>query len=286
MSITTTTKQPFGDYLSNNGKDYNHATDNQYKILRTKADEAFKRKQQLSIESQSAYKSNDKKRAHELSEEAKKYLKTAENYNMQAAEYALIENNTDSASDEIDLHGLYVKEAQWIMQRRIANGVGNNEQVLKAIVGKGKHSANGIARLKPVIEELCETVHLNNYVDPNNSGVLIIDLRNVANRIPSSWATMDYSTFLHHDGASDGVVKPQNGTAYNHDDPKPQYQQPQYQQLQYQQPQYQQQQPQYQQQQPQYQQQPQQQQPQQQQSDNSLGSLLLKVFCICLQKNL
>ncbi|KAI5953720.1 hypothetical protein KGF57_003929 [Candida theae] len=169
-------------------RDYNHATDSQYHSLRAKADEFYKKRNNLSQQSQAAYKAGDKQRAHELSEQSKQALNQAENYSEQAAEYVFRENNTDSAADEIDLHGLYVKEAKWVVQRRIEQAVRTNQSHLKVIVGKGNHSANGIAKLKPAIEELCSESNLRHYIDPKNTGVLVIDLNNAStSQIPNSW---------------------------------------------------------------------------------------------------
>ena len=169
-------------------RDYNHATDNQYKQLRAKADELYKKKNQLSQQSQNAYQSGDKQKAHELSEQSKKILSQAENYNRQAAEYVFRENNADSAEDEIDLHGLYVKEAEFFLQNRIAACIKTNQSHLRVIVGKGLHSANGIAKLKPAIDQMCTDCNLKHRIDPKNTGVLVIDLTNTqGNQIPNHW---------------------------------------------------------------------------------------------------
>lgn len=249
--------------LLSTGKDYNHATDGEYKRLRGLADQAFKEKQKLSQQSQQCYKSGDKSRAHDLSEEAKRKLKEAEDYNLQAAEYVFVANNADSSSNEIDLHGLYVKEAKWILQRRVAAAVKNGETELHIIVGKGLHSAHGVAKLKPAIQELCDEANLNDHVDPKNAGVVVVDLRGA--RIPVSWDTTDFSTY------AQSQAKPS----------KPQQiysspQQPQYQQNNQQQPQFQ----------SQYHQQ-QQHQPQQQSfTESKVFEQLLSLFCQCIKKNI
>ncbi|CEP62445.1 Smr domain-containing protein LALA0_S05e05820g [Lachancea lanzarotensis] len=249
-----------GAYLSQQ-KDYNHATDTEYKRLRGLADDAYKKRQTLSQQSQHAFKNGDKGEAHTLSEQAKEQLQVAEKYNMQAAEYVFTQNNADSDSNEIDLHGLYTKEAQWILQRRIAAGVANQEQKLEVIVGKGIHSQNGIAKIKPAVEELCQQANLPNYVDPKNSGVLIIELQNA--QVPNSWQSMDYSTYAHNN-----TVSRPNQNA------KPSQTRPQHNYVQQQQPQY-------------------QQQPQQQHNGNQgnnkngdLVSTLLKFVCMCIKKNM
>ncbi|CAH00313.1 Smr domain-containing protein [Kluyveromyces lactis] len=233
-------------------KDYNHATDKEYQRLRGLADQAYKERQKLSQQSQSSFKTGDKSKAHELSEAAKKKLKEAEDYNLQAAEYVFVANNADSSSNEIDLHGLYVKEAKWILQRRVAAAVKNGESELQVIVGKGLHSSNGVAKLKPAIQELCDEANLNDHVDSKNTGVVIIDLTGA--RIPVSWDTTDFSTYSQ--SQANKPSKPQQ--AYQG------------------------------QQQPQYQPYAQQQQHQQQQSSgsSSLVDQLLRMLCQCVKNNM
>ncbi|CAK7903380.1 hypothetical protein CAAN1_07S07162 [[Candida] anglica] len=170
------------------GDDYNHATDSEYKRLRAKADECYQKRSSLSQQSQAAFKSGDKSRAHDLSEESKKFLSQAEGYNRQAAEYVFRENNADSAGDEIDLHGLYVKEAEYILQNRLGAAIRSNQSHLRVIVGKGLHSSNGIAKLKPAIDQLCDECNLRHRIDPKNTGVMIIDLENAqTSQIPNHW---------------------------------------------------------------------------------------------------
>lgn len=231
-------------------RDYNHAVDGEYQRLRGLAEEARKKRQQLSHESQEAYKQGDGARAHQLSEKAKVQQRLVDQHNMEAAEYVFVQNNADSSSDEIDLHGLYVKEALWILQKRIAAGVKNHEPYVKVIVGKGNHSQGGLAKIKPAVEEMCQEANLKNYVDRKNQGVLIVELENAS--IPSSWGNTELVG-----------GKPQEAHQANtyHAPQQPQYQQQHHQQ---------------------------QQQQQQQQSSSSDGDLLaklLKLFCVCIQKN-
>ncbi|QLL33614.1 hypothetical protein HG536_0E05250 [Torulaspora globosa] len=241
-----------GPLVSNGGdnvRDYNHATDQEYQRLRSLADEAHKRRQQLSNESQAAYKQGDGGRAHQLSEKAKIQQRLAEQYNMDAAEYVFVQNNADSDSDEIDLHGLFVKEAVWILKRRIASGIKAHESHVRVIVGKGVHSQNGLAKIKPAVEELCRDANLRNYLDKKNQGVLIIELESA--RVPDSWADSAFST--------EKPAQTHQANAY-HPAQQPQYQQPQHQQPQH-----------------------------QQQNSSGSGDLLAKVFkflFVCIQKNL
>ncbi|CCE63380.1 hypothetical protein TPHA_0E02900 [Tetrapisispora phaffii CBS 4417] len=229
-------------------RDYNHATDPEYIRLRGLAEAAHERRKQYSQDSQNAYKSGDHKKAKEFSEKSKEQNKIAEGYNLQAAEYAFATNNADSESDEIDLHGLFVKEVQWILQKRIALAVRNHEQYLKVVVGKGLHSKNGISKIRPAVEELCQQGNLRNYYDNKNAGVLIIELTNA--RIPTDWGSTDYVTF-----ASKSSYKTQSNN-YSHQN------------------------------QPQYQQQHQQYNNNNNNNNGGLLSMVLQLFCSCLQKNI
>ena len=92
--------------------------------------------------------------------------------------FSFVENNKDSQPGEIDLHGLYVKEAITYTDRSIqeARSRGDSEihfivgmaslvtghkpldvdTLYLSLLGKGLHSKGGVAKLKPAIEELME----------------------------------------------------------------------------------------------------------------------------------
>lgn len=241
----------------NHQRDYNHATDSNYKRLREQAEEFYKKRNAFSQQSQAAYQHGDRQRAHELSEQSQQALAQADNYNRQAAAYVFRENNTDSAQDEIDLHGLYVKEAEYFLQVRIVQFVKTHQNHLNVIVGKGLHSKNGVAKIKPAVDDMCRDAGLNHHIDSHNSGVLVINLQNVnLNQLPKSW--------LDAHGSAGQIAQPQPGYGTS----GPQYQQ-----------------------QPHHQQQPyhqQQQQPHHQQqynnikTGNKLFDLLIQGICICM----
>ncbi|CDR46846.1 CYFA0S26e00738g1_1 [Cyberlindnera fabianii] len=199
-----------GVRLGGEQRDYNHVSDPQYKKLRALADEAYKKRNQLSQQSQAAFKQGDKARAHELSEQAKKQVEIADNYNFQAAEYVFRENNADSDGNEIDLHGLYVKEALYILKRRMTAGVQRGEKTLEVIVGKGIHSANGVAKLKPAVEELCEEAGFDAHIDPKNTGVLIVNLS--GETVPESWQNLPAPQAAYH-SQQQPVYQQQHGSA-------------------------------------------------------------------------
>ncbi|SMN21516.1 similar to Saccharomyces cerevisiae YPL199C Putative protein of unknown function, predicted to be palmitoylated (partial), partial [Maudiozyma saulgeensis] len=134
--------------------DYNHSNDGEYKQLREQAQRHFKKHKELSLESQQSYKNGNKSQAKQLSDKSHREYREFQKFNNQAAEFVFVENNKDSMSNEIDLHGLYVSEAQYVVKKRLIYGNNHNEQDVHIIVGKGKHSSGGIAKIKPAVEEL------------------------------------------------------------------------------------------------------------------------------------
>ncbi|PIL34161.1 hypothetical protein GSI_03872 [Ganoderma sinense ZZ0214-1] len=140
-----------------------------------------------------AYESGDGARAKELSNAGKAAEKEMERLNEEAAEWIFRENNTsrrvgmseiltaygaeqDSGPGEVDLHGLYVKEAIRFTDKSIAEARARGDSQIRFIVGKGLHSANHVAKLKPAIEELMQKHGLVAELDEHNAGVLIVSL--------------------------------------------------------------------------------------------------------------
>jgi len=74
------------------------------------------------------------------------------------------------------------------LKKRIVGGVQRHESKLEVIVGKGLHSKGGVAKLKPAVEEMCEEAGFRSYIDPKNTGVLVIELTNA--RIPQAWTNI------------------------------------------------------------------------------------------------
>ncbi|CAN6641690.1 hypothetical protein TRVA0_018S02696 [Trichomonascus vanleenenianus] len=155
-------------------RDYNHATDGEYKRLRDLAQKEHERRGHLVEQSKQCYQNGDGEEAKRLSNEAKKHGDKMDEYNRQAAEYAFRENNADSHEDEIDLHGLYVKEAIEILETRISACKSRGDSHLDVIVGKGLHSEHG-AKIKPAVQQLCQKNHFKYAIDKHNAGVIVID---------------------------------------------------------------------------------------------------------------
>ncbi|KAJ6575427.1 hypothetical protein B0H19DRAFT_1128638 [Mycena capillaripes] len=87
--------------------------------------------------------------ARQLTEKAREHKHTMEIFNKKASELIFKENNQDREPHEIDLHRLFVKEAQLKVSEAISAGLQRGDPLVRFIVGQGSHSENGISRLKP-----------------------------------------------------------------------------------------------------------------------------------------
>jgi len=127
-------------------------------------------------DSKRAYTAGDGARAKTLSNEGKEHKSNMERSNAEASAWIYAKNNEDSGPGEIDLHGLYVKEAIDYADRAIQAAKFRGDTTVNIIVGKGLHSSGGVAKLKPAIEELMHKYNLIAELDPDNAGVLIVQL--------------------------------------------------------------------------------------------------------------
>jgi len=125
--------------------------------------------------SHQAYAQKDGALAKELSNQGKTHQRKMEQLNQEASDWIFTENNKDSQPGEIDLHGLYVKEAISKTDRAIQEAKARGDTQLNLIVGKGLHS-RGAAKLKPAIEDLMRKHQLNAEIDPDNAGVLQVQI--------------------------------------------------------------------------------------------------------------
>jgi len=125
-------------------------------------------------ESHEAYTRGDGALAKELSNQGKDHQQKMGELNKEASDFIFVENNKDSKPGEVDLHGLYVKEAIARADLAILDAKSRGQPQIIFIVGKGLHSQGGIAKIKPAIEELIQKHQLRTEMDPNNSGVLTV----------------------------------------------------------------------------------------------------------------
>ena len=148
----------------------------EYTELRDKANKEGDLMRKCYDQSQDAYKSGDGARAKELSTEGGKHKQKRDDLNMQAADWIFEKNNLDNKRDEVDLHGLYVREAVEKTTQAIANARTSGINPIKVVVGRGTHSKNHVSKMKPAIEELMQKENLRCKVDPSNAGQLIVYL--------------------------------------------------------------------------------------------------------------
>ncbi|KAI0344547.1 DUF1771-domain-containing protein [Trametopsis cervina] len=147
-----------------------------YTSLRARASAAGDEGHRLSEQSQAAYKRGEGALAKELSNKCKERRAEMDRLNKEAAEWIFIENNKDSAANEVDLHGLQVKEALEFTERALQDAQRRGDPEIHLIVGKGLHSEGQKAKIKPAVEELMVKYQLVAELDPHNAGVLIVSL--------------------------------------------------------------------------------------------------------------
>lgn len=101
-----------------------------------------------------------------------------EQYNRQARDFIFRENNAEGrvASDTIDLHGLFVEEAEDVLEERIKAARQQGQTHLHVIVGKGNHSKNHVQKIKPRVEQVCRDLGLQ-YRTEENEGRIFVNLQ-------------------------------------------------------------------------------------------------------------
>jgi DNA-nicking Smr family endonuclease len=149
----------------------------QYKQLRASAHREGDLMAKSFDESHKAYAQGDGGRAKQLSNQGHEHKQKMEQFNQQAADWIFHANNEDSAPNEVDLHGLYTEEAIAKTEQAIREHQQRGTQELRIIVGKGIHSQNHVAHIKPAVEKLMHDYNIAANIDPKNAGVLLVHLQ-------------------------------------------------------------------------------------------------------------
>ncbi|KAI8996914.1 hypothetical protein BDB01DRAFT_713313 [Pilobolus umbonatus] len=149
--------------------------DDQYAYFRAKAGEEADKRGDCFERSRLAYSSGSKAEAKVLSNQGHEHGRLMKQYNQQAADYIYEKNNGHRGPNEIDLHGLHVKEASAKVEEAILRCQNNGAQSLIIIVGKGLHSPGQIAKLKPAIIALVEKYEVSCTPDYPNPGCLFVE---------------------------------------------------------------------------------------------------------------
>ncbi|KAI6118282.1 hypothetical protein F5141DRAFT_1097547 [Pisolithus sp. B1] len=121
-----------------------------------------------------AYQQGQRALAKQLSEKGSGHKRKMERLNVEAGAWIF---RGDHKPGEVDLHGLYVKEAVMYAEDAIEKAQSRGDLEIRLLVGKGLHSDGQVAKIKPALEELMKRRSLPADVDPDNAGLLIIRLR-------------------------------------------------------------------------------------------------------------
>ncbi|KAK0215952.1 hypothetical protein EDD85DRAFT_782291, partial [Armillaria nabsnona] len=147
-----------------------------YNDLRVRANKEGDEMARCFSESHEAYNRGDGAAAKDLSNQGKSHKQNMEQLHKEASKWIYLENNRDRNPGEIDLHGLYVKEAIAYTDAALAEAKLRGDSEIRLIVGKGSHSEGGIAKVRLAIEELMRKYQLVAELDSSNSGVLVVEL--------------------------------------------------------------------------------------------------------------
>ncbi|KAF8591002.1 DUF1771-domain-containing protein [Ramaria rubella] len=148
-----------------------------YKQLRARAKEEGDAMARCFEESHQAYEAHEGARAKELSNEGHAHQSKMNELNAQASDWIFqVMVDQDSKPGEVDLHGLYVKEAITHTERAVHEARSRGDSEIRLIVGKGIHSQDHIAKLEPAIENLMQKYNIVAHLDEHNSGVLVVTL--------------------------------------------------------------------------------------------------------------
>lgn len=149
-------------------------SDSSVQELRARAAEHGDKRHALSQQSQEQYSLDNKKEAKTLSDQAKHHQQQMELFNSQASQMAYTQLNSTRTTGELDLHMQFVREALVLVEKRIELCKQEKVSVLVVIVGKGLHSIDGKAKIKPAIKELVERERINVRLDDPNPGCITL----------------------------------------------------------------------------------------------------------------
>jgi len=100
-----------------------------------------------------------------------------EELNKRAAKIFFREKNKNrKEGGMIDLHYLFVAEAIGFAKEELRSASSRGDAAVRFIVGKGLHAEDGVAKIRPALEDLCTKRGLGHSLDPKNAGVLVVRL--------------------------------------------------------------------------------------------------------------
>jgi len=125
------------------------------------------------------YKNGDYAAAARHKRDVREIQSSMELLNKMAAEVTFIKKNKGRTDGMVDLHGLHVEEALGYAKLELdtESGALGDDKVVRFIVGKGLHTKDGKAKIRPALENLCETRGFKHHLDPKNAGILVVHCR-------------------------------------------------------------------------------------------------------------
>jgi len=143
-------------------------------------EQARRRGREMS-EARSRAKSAQKKGHHGAAsvhrQEALAYKSAKDKLDKWAAKIIFKEKNKNRREGGmIDLHGLLVAEAIEFAKEELQSANSRDDEVVRFIVGQGKHAEDGVAKIRPALEAFCTKRGLLHSLDPKNPGLLIVRL--------------------------------------------------------------------------------------------------------------
>ncbi|KAI8903682.1 DUF1771-domain-containing protein [Powellomyces hirtus] len=131
--------------------------------------------------SQRAFQTGDKALAKELSTEGKLHAAEMDKYNELAASTAFAQCNprnkgSSTSLSQLDLHGLFVKEALAKLEIHVRECRKAGVKTTTVITGRGSHSKDGIAKIKPAVEEFLKRERIKAIEDARNPGSVTLEL--------------------------------------------------------------------------------------------------------------
>ncbi|KAJ9507685.1 hypothetical protein QJQ45_019138 [Haematococcus lacustris] len=130
--------------------------------------------------SRTCYEAGDHEGAKHYSLQGKEHARQRKVLNDKAAACTFASNNAGRSDTEVDLHGLSVAEAQAKVEQVISSARSQAQgrrqpEPITFIVGQGRHSQGGEAKLKPAIASLITRHNLRCTVGHPNSGCLYVE---------------------------------------------------------------------------------------------------------------
>ena len=155
--------------------DQKYVTDQVLK-LRNEAETYHDKVVKCAKESQAAYKAGNKKKAHDLSEDKKKFQVKRDDANNKAATL-ILQAQKWQTTGEIDLHGLHLDEAMDATEKFLKHwSKKSTKDTVLVITGAGHHSANNKAIIRPKVEQLLKKQKLR-YESVNGDGAFKVHIK-------------------------------------------------------------------------------------------------------------